>query len=105
MAAYRRFHGPLPERPPLTQRSLVVHSGRPRQGSRRSTLWGATVVTTTSPSEEDGRMSTRDDELAGLRGDDAPPSEDISEPPGHAGGFRDALSGDRPEGEPDGRGD
>jgi uncharacterized protein DUF4229 len=55
------------------------------------------------------RAQEREALRAGLRGDDdAPPSEDISEPPGHAGtrpGFRDALSGDRPEGEPDGRGD
>jgi len=56
------------------------------------------------------RAQEREALRAGLRGDDdvAPPSEDISEPPGHAGtrpGFRNALSGDRPEGEPDGRGD
>jgi len=52
------------------------------------------------------RAQEREVLRAGLRGDDeaAPPSE----APGHAGtrpGFRNALSGDRPESEPDGRGD
>jgi len=49
------------------------------------------------------RAQEREALRAGLRGDD-----DVAPPSGHAGtrpGFRNALSGDRPEGEPDGRGD